>query len=375
MKRAPTQRRPASREAPASFALALRKPARGGPRSTANRLQQLRREHERLLRDIAKKKAAFASTLSGARDAEMALEVRMAPLREGISQATREVREIFDFFTGPKSPLSAKNAAKVRKLYRQLMPPEDQATFEDEDFDEDLNEGLDQDPEDAEYESERREARTRREDQEHKRRDVATATKPEEASDSLLRTLFRKLAVALHPDKVQKVSQKDERTRIMKEVTRAYETSDLAKLLELERVWLADSPTSTDPEFAARIEDSLDNSNRDLRKQLRTLTEELKELKRSVPGMIRVPGRRGPPVSEADLVVSDMTRAFGLLSQIREFAVRFKQGNIPLATFLRGPNIDPDLLGDDESVFDDVLESMVREVVEAPRGRAKGKRR
>ncbi len=371
MKRAPTQRRSVSSDAPPSLALALRKPARGGARPTANRLQQLRREHERLLKDIAKKKALFASTLNAARDAEMALEMRMAPLRDGISQATREIREIFDFFTGPKSPLTAKNAAKVRKLYRQLMPPEDQATFEDEDFEEDP----DHDPDDAEHESNRREARTRREAPDHKKRDIATATKPHEASDSLLRTLFRKLAVALHPDKVQKVSQKDERTRIMKEVTRAYETSDLAKLLELDRIWLGGSPTSTDPEFATRIEDSLDTSNRDLRKQLRTLTEELKDLKRSVPGMIRVPGRRGPPVSEADLVVSDMTRAFGLLSQIREFAVRFKQGSIPLATFLRGPNIEPDLLGDDESEFDEVLESMIREVVEAPRARAKGKRR
>ncbi len=370
MKRAPTQRRPDNSESAPSFALALRKPARGGARSTGNRLQQLRREHERLLKDIGKQKALFATTLSAARDAEMALEMRMAPLRDGISQATREVREIFDFFTGPKSPLSAKNAAKVRKLYRQLMPPEDRATFEDEDFEEDA----DHDPDDAEHEHNRREARTRGEDPEHKKRDIATATKPDEASDSLLRTLFRKLAVALHPDKVQKVSQKDERTRIMKEVTRAYETSDLAKLLELERVWLADSRTSTDPEFATRVEDSLDTSNRDLRKQLRTLTAELKELKRSVPGMIRVPGRRGPPVSEADIVVSDMTRAFGLLSQIREFAVRFKQGSIPLGTFLRGPNIDPDLLGDDESEFDDVLESMIREVVEAPKGRARKRR-
>lgn len=381
MARARTNRRrhPPEEVDPEARTLSVRpQSAQGG--ATPNRLHKLRLERERLLRDISKKKNAFEATLSAARDAEVAFEARMAPLRLAISETNRQIRAIFEFYCGPKSPLTAKQAAKVRQLYQQVMPSRVDDDLDDDgsDEDDDLN--------DATQESTRHNAqgqRSGKRNQDHAdyargsgERDVASAAKPQAASDGLLRTIFRRLAVALHPDKVQKASDKEERTRIMKDVTRAYETSDIARLLELEQKWLADAPSSVGAEVAAELEASLAASNRELRRQMRFLTEELKALKRSVPGMAKARNMRGTAahLTEGDVLIDEMTRAATVLTQIRDFAVNFQQGRIPLAAFLRGPAIDPDLLPDPNDTLDDMLEVMISDMFEDQRPRGSKRR-
>src|SRR5690606_36574923 len=85
-----------------------------------------------------------------------------------------------------------------------------------------------------------------------------SATKPSEKNSGLLRALFRKLAVALHPDKVQDAKERETLTSVLKEVTRAYESGDVARLVEIDRTWLAQAPVpERELDVARRITDLL----------------------------------------------------------------------------------------------------------------------
>ncbi|MDX2051728.1 MAG: J domain-containing protein [Polyangiaceae bacterium] len=374
--RARTQPRRSSQaeHPPASHALSVRPKGAKSHGAPPTRLHELRREHERLLREIAKKKQSLEATLAAARAAEVELEAKLAPLHANIARSKAEIRAIFEFFCGPKTPLSRKNAAQVRRLYLQMMPPEDELEGADE--------------EDAVWEddapSSNRGGKERQprghasedEDYSHRStaRDVASATKPQASTDGLLRGLFRRLAVALHPDKVQAEAEKDERTHLMKEVTRAYESSDIARLLELEQKWLADAPSSVGNEVAKEVEATLAAANRELRQQTRALTAEIKAIKQSTPTMVQVSQRRGrAPVTEADMMLDELQRMAKVLEHIQAFTVDFREGRIPLSTFLRGPAIDPDLLPPEEDTFHEVIEFVVQEMME--RGPRRQKRR
>ena len=59
---------------------------------------------------------------------------------------------------------------------------------------------------------------------------------------AVIRGLLRRLAEALHPDKVQDERDKATRTEVMKEITVAYRERDFARLVEIERAWAASAP-------------------------------------------------------------------------------------------------------------------------------------
>ncbi|MEO5769117.1 MAG: J domain-containing protein, partial [Polyangia bacterium] len=70
-----------------------------------------------------------------------------------------------------------------------------------------------------------------------------SAKRPSDApDDQTLRVLFRRLAMAVHPDRVSDEAEKARRTEAMKDISRAYAERDLARLLALERQWTEGPP-------------------------------------------------------------------------------------------------------------------------------------
>lgn len=311
------------------------------------RLEALLHEHERLLREITKKRTSREVVERHARDAQSELAARVMPLREAFSTTLRELKTIFDALLGAGSHLSKRDRARVRRVYARILP--DLAAESEEDGPRSAgNPGRppawepDDEPEDdggdAGY----------------------SATKPDEKKAGVLRALFRKLAVALHPDKVQDPKERDALTGVMKEVTRAYESGDVARLVEIERTWLAQAPVpDRELDVARRITEVL-AANKELRRQLRGLTAELKELKQSIPGAS--PARRGArktaPRSEVDELIGQMERELSELRSIRDFAQSFADGEIGIAEFMLGPEVPGQ-----EDV--DPFEQMLAEVLEA----------
>jgi hypothetical protein len=310
------------------------------------RLDGLQHEHERLLKEITKKRASREVVERDARDAQDALAAKVMPLREAFTKTLRELKTIFDTLLGPNSHLSKRDRARVRRVYARILP--DLAGENDAESARSASSSRPPhfDP-GAEPEDDGSEA-------------GYSAAKPDEKKAGVLRALFRKIAVALHPDKVQDPKEREALTGIMKEVTRAYENGDVARLVEIERTWLAQEPIPDREHDIARRVTELLAANKELRRQLRALTAELKELKQSIPGA--APARRGArkssPSSEVDELIGQMERELGELRTIRDFAQSFADDEISLAEFMLGPPAP----GDEG---EDAFEQLLAEVLEA----------
>ena len=286
------------------------------------RLLAAEREHERLLNEIRKKKLARDACECSARDAARALDARLGPLREALCSAVAEVQSIFASLLGPESRLSRRDKVRVRRAYGQLLPerdPSDEASAE------------------AEREPCQGSAGGRR--GAHEPDAGYSAPKPKNSGPCLLRSLFRKLALALHPDKVQDPEERATLTTVMKEVTRAYELGDVARLVELERSWLAAPVPCEAEQDTERSTQALLQANQELRCQLRALSAELKALRDSVAvalGSQR--GARGHSAEGAqDWMLSELERELTEMKLLRDFARAFLNGDVSLEEFLRGP--------------------------------------
>lgn len=319
MRRATESRSDPAGQSAAPHALALhRSPAR-------QRLAALEKEHDRLLNEIKKKKLACETGERTAAEAARALEARLRPLRSAFGTALSELRAIFTTLLGEDSHLNRRDKARVRRAYARILP---ELLAEDRDAAEGseppgagggtAGEGRPPPPEgDAGF----------------------SAPRPEKSGTELLRSLFRKLAVALHPDKSQEPAERAALTAVMKEVTRAYEMGDVARLVELERSWLA-APASEPEDDVAQRTVVLTRSNQELRRQLRGLSAELKELKEVIAaagGPRRGTPLRGAPPSGKEALLGELEREVSELVSLRDFAQSFLSGEIDLGEFLLGP--------------------------------------
>jgi hypothetical protein len=326
------------------------------------RLDALQQEHERLLRDITKKRATRVVAEQEARDAASAVAAKVIPLREAYATALGEIRAIFEGLLGERSHLNKRDKARVRRLYARLLPDLAQ-------------ESADEAGRDGQEDADGRHGPSWGNREDDGSEAGYSATKPSEKNAGLLRSLFRKLAVALHPDKERDPGEREKLTRVMKEVTQAYESGDVARLVELDRTWLAQTPIPEREHDVERRVTELLSANKELRRQLRALTAELKEIKQSVPGMSaprRRGGRASPARSEVDELIGQIERELGDLRALREFTQRFADGSMSVTEFLLGP----ELAHDEEDPFEQMLAEVLDAMSNAPRqpGRRRQKR-
>lgn len=174
-----------------------------------------------------------------------------------------------------------------------------------------------------------------------------------------LRTLFRRLVLALHPDRARHDLDRARRTEAMKEATRAYEDGDLARLLELEKSWEKGASVAGAADDTGQRCAELEQMIRELNRQSRELSRDLREVQqRASAEMLDVPPEQVVAMAENEL--NDLTA-------IRDFVKKFRDGRITLAEFMQGPE-----LGDEDAVTIDLealLEEMLQEA-EPSRSRA-----
>jgi ketosteroid isomerase-like protein len=143
-----------------------------------------------------------------------------------------------------------------------------------------------------------------------------------------LRELFRSLAKAVHPDQARHDGERERRTEVMKEVTRAYEDGDLARLLELESNWQTEQAVSEHSDSVARCRE-LERVNRELLDQVRRLTRQVRDMKREA----RDASMGLSPTELADQASSELDE----LEEICRFVEKFRDGRMTAAEFARGP--------------------------------------
>jgi chemotaxis regulatin CheY-phosphate phosphatase CheZ len=282
----------------------------------AARAQLLLRERARLLRDVQRKKLQLVQVREkAAQDAREAV-TRVAPLLQRHQRLLRELTQIFDELLSD-GRLSARARRELGRLrgsleLRGVLPP-----LGDED-DESRHE-----PDDADF-ARGRGSRNHSDGPAPSQPRVAGAPQVGQTRRTL-RELFRSLARVMHPDQARHEADREKRTQLMKEATRAYEEGDLARLLELETAWQNERAVAETADSLARCRE-LERVNRELLKQVRELTRELRDAKREA----REEARGLLPAE----LIEQATSELDALQQICDWVQRFRDGKLTLNELL-----------------------------------------
>ncbi len=117
--------------------------------------------------------------------------------------------------------------------------------------------------------------------------EVPVAMLRELDAKSAIRTIFRQLASALHPDREPDEQERQRKTGLMSEVNAAYEKNDLTTLLRLQMQVTQGSPKST----AGMADDKLMAMSMLLKEQVAALEEDLDQLQSRLSRELCVPVR------------------------------------------------------------------------------------
>ena len=167
-----------------------------------------------------------------------------------------------------------------------------------------------------------------------------SARRPQEGDRGAIRGLFRRLAEALHPDRVQDEQDKATRTEVMKQIAVAYHAGDFARLVEIERTWATSgAPLATDDEgeLERRLA-AMERANEELRKQLRAIDRDLRLRRNSGEGQLARNLKRRRDAGQETSVTGEVEQDLQGLRRMLEFVRSFRDGQISLAKFLDGPD-------------------------------------
>ncbi len=347
-------------------------------RGTSSRLIALLRERQKLLANVTRKKGKLEKLLAtlNAQSAQMAQMASAAlPLIEEGQETDREIHRLFAAILA-RPDLKRKDRSRIQDLYQMLQregilhrtPAHDDDILE---FDHVSNResaeypaGEFPPPPDPTGES-------------------PSARRSAGSTVTAIRDLFRRLATAIHPDKAQDADSREQRTEAMKEVTRAYQDGDLARLIELERVWLAGAPrgSDSDEDETERRCSSLEQMNRELKRQLKELDAKTRELKRSSAAEFATELGLGSRHGDAQLggLLSTLENEIEALRKTRDFVQSFVDGKITCAQFIAGPangqNTDPDDDFDVAELADFLADILMPSGFDAPGPRPPRRRR
>lgn len=329
--------------------------------AVGERLGALLKQREQLLAEVKRKQVELEAVNAQAATAAQEAAAQMAPIISRFEGLRAEIAAVFDELLAP-GRLAARARKKVAEVRRSLIAQglvspgaadladgegvrgsefDDGAAFEAGDFD----------------------APPFSEGRRHEARVAPAPQHGQVPGRDSLRALFKRLALAVHPDRAQHESDRERRTEAMKEATRAYEDGDLARLVELEKAWQngAQAPASADED--ARRCAELEQTLRELNRQSRALTAELRDLRRQL--------REDLLDEPVEHVIAGAEGELNDLERIRDFARDFRDGKITLAKFLEGPEPEHDPLIE----LEEVLGELLREHTTAAQGRTKRRRR
>jgi hypothetical protein len=345
------------------------------PVTTALRLQPptealaaLIRERSRLLKVITKKQGELEQAREHERIIALTLFERMQPLVKQHDTLQKELRTLFDELLA-EGRLSRTARKKVAEVYRFLNDNGDLESFTPRASD-DLKDGPDFDPfDDCAPRSSPRPSDT-----------VSSAKHAGgQLGHETLRGLFRRLAVTLHPDLVQDEHEQKRRTDVMKEVTRAYEEGDLARLIEIEQGVLAGKNMRSDASAEELKCAELERAIMELKRQQKAIATEITAIRSNNPLTEIFGARRVTQAEQAeqlDAVIAMATEELEPLRKIRDFVRSFSERKITLAEFLRGPTA---LRTDEFDLADAMLEYALSDMgfdfapPQTPKGSKKGR--
>lgn len=300
------------------------------------RLAALEKEHQSLLKKIKRKRTELKNFVEQMRSLATEIFHRATPSFQKMTELDQEIHALFkDIFTNTK--LSKKNRKKIESLYQSLqyggvISPK----LDDESEDTELDEMF----EDREDNAGSVPPHERRQQQAQRELENPSATKSDESRK--IRQTFLRLAEIFHPDMVTDAETQMRHTEIMKEINKAYQEGDLARLLEIEQQHQAgESIDNNSEDEVTRKCNRIEQHNEFLKQQYDNLKRELRQVKKTPEGAIvsdckKVKKQGIEPIEQ---ILEELGNQIHIVSQIRDFVRDFQQQKISIQEFLDGPEV------------------------------------
>ncbi len=179
-----------------------------------------------------------------------------------------------------------------------------------------------------------------------------------------VRQTFLRLAEIFHPDKVTDSETQVHHTELMKEINKAYQEGDLARLLEIERQHQGGEKINNNSEDdLTRKFNRLEQENEFLKTQYENLKRELRLVKRTPEGAMVSDYRKAVKVG-IDPIAQMLAQVEGevqVISSIRDFVKDFRDKKMTIKEFLQGPEA---LHHMGREAVEDLLEEMFADLEE-----------
>ncbi|QYX29823.1 J domain-containing protein [Sphaerospermopsis torques-reginae] len=321
-------------------------------------LASLEKEHQSLLKQIKKKRTEINNFVEKMRSLATEIFQKASPCMKKMSDLDQEIHALFqELLTTRKFGKQTQN--KIESLYMNLqmsgiISPK---AINEKDEDTELDEMF-ENPETDNHQHHQHHQHQYWDSQQ----EVESTSASRSEDSRKIRQTFLKLAEIFHPDKVQDSETHKSHTEIMKEINKAYQEGDLARLLEIERQHqLGETIDNNSEDDLNRRCKNLEQQNEILKTQYDKLKQELRLAKNTPEGAMVSDARKAAKygIDSIGVMLNQLESQIEIIVDIRDFIQKFRDKKITIKEFLEGP---PSLRSLREEMMEELLEEMMEEL-------------
>ena len=306
--------------------------------SSHHRLEALKKERQWLLKQIKRKRTELKNFVEQMRSLATELFERGTPHLKKLTALDLEIHTLFDEIFRTRK-LGKKTKKNVEEIYLSLqlggiISPKLKNEAGERELDE-LFENPEPEP-DFSFQQEGHSETGTAGSQEFTQQQVGRTKESRK-----IRQTFLRLAEIFHPDKVMDSESHLRHTEIMKEINRAYQEGDFARLLEIEQQHqVGQSIENGAEDTLTRNCIRLEQENQFLNNQYENLKRELRLVKKTPEGVMvsdyRKAKREGiDPIVE---MMEQMESQLQTIEELRDFVRDFREQKITIKEFIDGPS-------------------------------------
>lgn len=312
-------------------------------------LEGLEKEHQSLLKQIKRKRAELNNFVEKMRSLAKEVFHKASPNMKKMAELDEEIHALFvEILTTRK--LGKQTQKRIESLYRSLQMGgiiSYKATEEEQELEElSENDNFQENHQSRQY-------------WEAERDSESPVGKTDESRK--VRQIFLRLAEIFHPDKVKDNETQMTHTEIMKEINKAYQEGDLARLLEIERKYeVGEIIDNNSEDDLTRKCKTIEQQNQILKNQYEKLKQELRLAKNTPEGTMVADYKKASKqgVDCIALMLETMQAQTKIITEIRDFVWNFKEQKITIKEFLAGPE---SLRSNQKDMMEELLEKMMEE--------------
>ncbi|MFN7852225.1 MAG: J domain-containing protein [Dolichospermum sp.] len=320
-------------------------------------LEGLEKEHQSLLKQIKKKRTELNNFVEKMRSLATEVFHRVSPNMKTMAELDAEIHALFAEILNTRK-MGKQTQKNIQSLYRSLqMGGIISYKHIEEEKENDDNEELDELFED----NDSQENHQRRRQFWEAEQDSESPTVARTDESRKIRQTFLRLAEIFHPDKVKDNETQMTHTEIMKEINKAYQDGDLARLLEIERKYeVGETIDNNSEDDLSRRCKNIEQHNQILKNQYEKLKQELRLAKNTPEGSMVADYKKAAKqgVDCIELMLETIQSQTKIVAEIRDFVQDFKDKKITIKEFLAGPE---SLRSVQEDMMEELLERMMEE--------------